>query len=410
MVLIVITQEIENEPFLVNELNEIAPQFQRVIVVTTEKDYPLNQKFEIVISKRRDYFLPSILYAFRKLFSKEFFAELKRRKKLRVVPSISSMVYNCILAWMIEKRLSSYVSKIGIDENTVLYSYWLNIYAYFVAKTKKKHPKIIALSRAHSFEISDFDVYIPFRKTIDSYLDKIIFISNYTRKEYESLMKNIHGKQRAEQKVIYLGVKKSDNSDSIRNYKNRDVFTIVSCSGIHHRKRLDLLIDSLAATPETVSLNWVHFGSGSDFSTIRAYAEKKLTRRNLTYEFKGQAVNAEVLKYYESNQVDLFINTSNYEGIPVSIMEAMSNGIPCIARNVGGNNEIVIDNITGKLVPIDVTPNQLAEVIQYFYDLSRNYPEKNVELRESTYNYWLKNFNSANNYRDFLNYILKRTN
>ncbi len=410
MILLVITQEIENESFLINELNEIACEFDRVIVITTEKDYRIDQKFETIISKKTDYFIQCVLYAFGKLFSKEFFNELKIRKKFRVVPPITTMIYNCILSWMVEKRLSIYVSKIGFDENIVLYSYWLNVYAYFVAKTKKKNPEIIALSRAHSFEISDFDVYIPFRKTIDRNLDKIIFISNYTRNEYESIMKKIHGKQRAEQKVIYLGVNKSDNSILLRNYANKGVFTIVTCSGIHPRKRLDLLIDSLAETAENLHINWIHFGTGIDFNSICSYAKKKLIRGNLTFDFKGHVSNLDVLKYYQSNQVDLFINTSNYEGIPVSIMEAMSNGIPCIARNVGGNNEIVIDDISGKLVPIDVTPIQLAEVIQYFYNLSRNYPEKNIELRESTYNYWLKNFNSANNYRDFLNYILKRAN
>lgn len=408
MNLIVITQEIENEAFLINELNEIANEFQRVIVVTTQKDYPINQKFETVISKRQDYFFKSVLYAFTKLFSREFFGELKRRKKLRVVPTISSMIYNCILAWMVEKRLSCYVSNIGIDENTVLYSYWLNIYAYFVAKMKKKNPQVIALSRAHGFEIRDFDTYIPFRKTIDSYLDKIIFISNYTRNEYELIMKKIHGKQRAEQKVSYLGVNKSYNRSSIKNYENSHVFTVVSCSGVYQLKRLDLLIDSLAKTPETLNLNWIHFGTGPDFNAVCAYAKKKLTRSNLNYQFKGQASNFDVLKYYQSNQIDLFINTSDYEGIPVSIMEAMSCGIPCIARNVGGNNEIVRDEISGKLLPPDATPLIIAQAIQYFYNLSINCPEKMIELRELTYNCWLTNFNLTNNYKNFLSYILNR--
>jgi len=44
----------------------------------------------------------------------------------------------------------------------------------------------------------------------------------------------------------------------------------------------------------------------------------------------------DVLNYYASNPVDVFINTSSSEGLPVSIMEAMSFGIPVIATNVGG--------------------------------------------------------------------------
>ena len=39
--------------------------------------------------------------------------------------------------------------------------------------------------------------------------------------------------------------------------------------------------------------------------------------------------------------IDLFINTSSSEGVPVSIMEALSVGIPIIATDVGGTKEIV---------------------------------------------------------------------
>ena len=51
------------------------------------------------------------------------------------------------------------------------------------------------------------------------------------------------------------------------------------------------------------------------------------------------------------NDFDLFVNMSLSEGIPVSIMEAISFGIPIIATNVGGNAEIVNDE-TGVLIPL----------------------------------------------------------
>lgn len=53
------------------------------------------------------------------------------------------------------------------------------------------------------------------------------------------------------------------------------------------------------------------------------------------------------------NDFDLFVNMSLSEGIPVSIMEAISFGIPIIATNVGGNAEIVNDE-TGVLIPVNI--------------------------------------------------------
>ncbi len=51
---------------------------------------------------------------------------------------------------------------------------------------------------------------------------------------------------------------------------------------------------------------------------------------------RGGISNAEVFQFYRDNKVDLFVNASTSEGLPVSIMEAISFGIPSIATNVGG--------------------------------------------------------------------------
>ena len=48
--------------------------------------------------------------------------------------------------------------------------------------------------------------------------------------------------------------------------------------------------------------------------------------------------------------LDIYLNTSLHEGIPMSILEAMSYGIPIIAPNVGGLKEILEDGVQGFLV------------------------------------------------------------
>lgn len=59
---------------------------------------------------------------------------------------------------------------------------------------------------------------------------------------------------------------------------------------------------------------------------------------------------------------DIFVLSSAHEGLPVSIMEAMSAGLPIVATMVGGVPEAVTDGTTGLLVPAG-SPERLADAI-----------------------------------------------
>jgi len=47
---------------------------------------------------------------------------------------------------------------------------------------------------------------------------------------------------------------------------------------------------------------------------------------------------------------DVFINTTNFDNLPVSIIEAMALGMPIVSTNVGGLQYLIEDNINGLLV------------------------------------------------------------
>jgi len=47
---------------------------------------------------------------------------------------------------------------------------------------------------------------------------------------------------------------------------------------------------------------------------------------------------------------DVYVNTSTYEGVSLTILEAMASSLPVVATPAGGNPEVVIDNETGRLV------------------------------------------------------------
>jgi glycosyltransferase involved in cell wall biosynthesis len=51
----------------------------------------------------------------------------------------------------------------------------------------------------------------------------------------------------------------------------------------------------------------------------------------------------------------VFVLPSIAEGTPVTILEAMSTGLPVVATRVGGIPEVVMQNVTGTLVPCDAS-------------------------------------------------------
>lgn len=65
---------------------------------------------------------------------------------------------------------------------------------------------------------------------------------------------------------------------------------------------------------------------------------------------------------------DLFAISSSYEGISRSILEAMSSHLPVVVTDVGGNREVVVDEMTGCIVP----PNATDEMANAILKITKN--------------------------------------
>jgi glycosyltransferase involved in cell wall biosynthesis len=163
-------------------------------------------------------------------------------------------------------------------------------------------------------------------------------------------------------------------------------------------KRIDIIISALGIVNTDREIEWMHFGDGILKETLGELALSILQTAKIKFRFMGHYPNEDLLKFYGENQVDLFINTSSTEGIPVSIMEAQAYGIPVIATDTGGLKEIISKN-SGSLLPVNLVPEDLAREIEYYLNLDEN--ESGI-LRANSYNNWNSNFNAMSNYRNFI--------
>ena len=108
-------------------------------------------------------------------------------------------------------------------------------------------------------------------------------------------------------------------------------------------------------------VKWSHIGDGDERSIIEQVLER--VGDNVGVSLLGQLPHESVIDWLRENEVDVFVNVSTTEGVPVSIMEAFSFGIPVIATNVGGTREIV-DDSCGVLLSADFTSQELGEVLE----------------------------------------------
>ena len=83
---------------------------------------------------------------------------------------------------------------------------------------------------------------------------------------------------------------------------------------------------------------------------------------------------------------DIYLSTSLFEGTSNSIMEAMNWSLPVVATNVGDNNHLVIDNVSGTLHPIADAKGMAASIAKLLnnYELRKGYGlASNNNLREN---------------------------
>lgn len=273
---------------------------------------------------------------------------------------------------------------------TVFYSYWLGPSATALAMLKEFEPSIKVISRAHGGDLYAYrhsTPYMPAQKETVRRLDKVFVISqdgsDYLKEAYPESSEKIG--------VSRLGTRAAEG----KSISSSDgILRIVSCSNMLPVKRLDLIIDTLKRCKQQIY--WSHIGDGPLREELEMKVQEELPT-NIQCEFLGRKKNAEVLKYYQTQPVDLFINLSSSEGIPVSIMEAYSYGIPSFATDVGGTKELV-DSSNGKLIEKDFDTEELAKEIDHFASLSAGEREN---YRSAAYEKWKEEFFSETNYSQF---------
>ena len=395
----------KSEQFLVNEFEFASKRFDEVIVytLTSNSEIPIlvldphvntgkplfkNHKSVIELLGRGIFNLAPFSYHLKDFFN----------QKLYLTPSKWRSFFTSLLvtrAALSTDRCRSIIEAVNrSSEPVILYFYWGNNFSWMLPYLQKKlimknSRIIIRFHRTDLYEYVNRN-YAPLRKSIFEIADKLIPISEdgfkYLKKMYPAFSDKVE--------LSKLGV--FDNG--LNPYVRSDKFTIVSVSFVTSVKRVELILDALQHCRENIT--WYHFGDGPLLEGIKKRQHEIPV--NISVHLMGFTKNADIMDFYKKKTVDLFINVSSSEGLPVSIMEAASFGIPIIATDAGGTSEIVNQH-TGKLLALDISDSELATEIESFLLLPY---EKITEYRQNARMKFEKELNAIDNYTRFYEEIL----
>lgn len=135
---------------------------------------------------------------------------------------------------------------------------------------------------------------------------------------------------------------------------------LINIGTLEPRKNQGYLLDILAVARDLGStLNLTLVGDGPDSRSL----EKQVRRLRLQNQvrFTGFVENgAALLAGHHA-----YVHAARMENLPLTLIEALSRGMPVFAPAVGGIPEIFVDGVHGRMLPLDDAPRAAASIIAW---------------------------------------------
>ncbi|MFS6528797.1 glycosyltransferase [Microbacterium aurugineum] len=405
---------VPGEEFIESEIGHLASTFDRVLLIpvvrtvdqTRRREVPDN--VEVILPEALSTTKASAGKVVRYTLRHPLRAAASFGRALRSFPHPWRMLSDlrldllaCIVADQVQTTVQEHLAP---GTRTLLYSYWMMVPARVATRLSARLGRhtVPVVSRAHGYDVfserSAID-YLPQRELLFSQISEVFTASrngaDYLRAKYPSFAHRIETGR--------LGVGPATAAGNV----SQQSFKVYTCAYLVPVKRIPLLIDGLAtAQRRGLKVNWSHIGSGpADYAAeIQRRAADQLDSGS--FEFLGDLSNDEVRARYATSPGGVFVNVSESEGVPVSIMEALAQGFPVIATDVGGNSEL-IDTESGMfdgLLKGTPTADEIADRLEALFTTETGEYRRFVDASMAQ---WRRNWSSDVNYAAFSDHLLQ---
>lgn len=403
------------EPFLEDELKIISSDFKHIFILQTNSSsisleermfVPENATiFPTQEKNKNSLFIKLFSFFGCTLWFQLFLAKVKHKVPFSI-SLLKTINYYLVESSRNRKIIQEFIKSQELDvSRTIFYSYWCDIFTYALAQLKSKNKNIHFVTRVHGWDLyfeRHKESFLPFREFIFKHADRIFPVSQDGRKYL--LDKRLLNDS---SKIItsYLGVSELKTNPrylSTHEIKNNE-FHILSISHINQIKRLDKIIDALSMFSGDVEIHWHHIGWGEEIfeNKFKSFVTKILSKRNdIHVHFHGRMRKDEVRLFLQSIPIDVIVNASDTEGIPVSLMEAASAGIPAIAFDVGGIPAVLKDACNGFLISTKES-NQVQQLYEKFVLWTHLSENTRLDMSKNAFQLWGKYFDQKTNFKQF---------
>jgi len=186
---------------------------------------------------------------------------------------------------------------------------------------------------------------LPYRLKLNPKLCRMVFVNAYKNVAPSGYLK------KAFEKEGYLNVIHIPNSIEIKNYEfkqrnevNPRLLWVRAFANIYNPKMAVSVLFQLQKTYSNATLTMVGPDKDGSLITTKAFADQLGVKVNFT----GKLSKEDWCRLAIDN--DIFINTTHFDNMPVSVMEAMALGLPLVSTNVGGIPYLVSNNENAILV------------------------------------------------------------
>ena len=246
------------------------------------------------------------------------------------------------------------------------------------------------------FQVKNYGFSISFQKKVRSFSIKKTDIVVTPSQHLKNFILNLGFKNKIE--IINNGVFIPEENTNI--FTN-DQINITIVSRLVSHKNIEKIIKAISdLNSPLINLNII--GDGPELNQLQKISLESNNKDNIIFHGK---LNRDEIDHIFLNS-DIYIQASNYEGLPHSLLEAMSYGIPVLCTPVGECKEILGNEDRGYILDLPVSKNNIKSKISQIIgekDIANKKGERGKDFINEKYNLT----NSFNLYKNLFTRLLE---